>query len=70
MAGVAGLPVDLDGWPYRTDVEGGPWRVTPCCGSFAEYDNTGVGEVVLICKACYWDLPEGFVDGPPRLAGG
>jgi hypothetical protein len=66
-----GLPLDLDGWPYREiDPPLGDdrfWRVTPCCGAFAEYNNTGVGDPGLICKACANYLPEGFVDGPAHL---
>jgi hypothetical protein len=61
------LPVDLDGWPYRTDTPIGPWRVTPCCAAFAEYNNTGIGPEGLICKRCAALLPDGFVDAPPRL---
>jgi hypothetical protein len=62
-----GLPLDLDGWPYRPDTDIGPWKVSPCCGAFVEWNNTGVGPVVLICKRCYREMPDGFVDEPPRL---
>jgi hypothetical protein len=65
--GAEGLPLDLDGWPYLNLSPIGPWRVTPCCGAMAEYNNTGIGPDGLICKACYQALPESYVDAPPRL---
>jgi len=65
---VGELPRDLDGWPYRAETDIGPWKVSPCCGAFVEWNNTGVGPVVLICKRCYAEVPDGFRDEPPRLA--
>ena len=64
---VSGLPRDLDGWPYREDTPIGAWKVSPCCGAFVEWNNTGVGPVVLVCKRCYAEVPDDFRDEPPRL---
>jgi hypothetical protein len=62
------LPRDLDGWPYRENTPIGPWKVSPCCGAFVEWNNTGIGPVELICKRCYVPVPDDFRDEPPRLA--
>lgn len=54
------LPVDLDGDPYRTDSETlGPWKVTPCCGSYAKGCEDGIR-----CRVCYEPVAN---DGPARL---
>jgi hypothetical protein len=32
-----------------------------------EWNNTGIGPVVLVCKRCYKPVPDDFRDEPPRL---
>lgn len=56
----AALPVDLDGDRYHVgDI--GPWKVTPCCGSYVKGVENGV-----VCRSCF-DPMDDFPDGPARL---
>ena len=41
----------------------GGQRVTSCCGSYSTYMDSGEGDQVLCCKACYNEVDFGEGDG-------